>query len=550
MIIETQYFSHSKKLMVSFINTEGDAQTEYFDWEFPFKYVRCADDDPDRDTEFRAWEGDSIKKVYGGRPDRYSIYEFLDSLEMDEELKNQMFGFNLPKTYFIDIETEIIDGFPDPAIAPTMIQSISIVFDDKILLYGLKTLTSDAIKRIEDRCNDYFKDFGRNYKVKYVKFEDEFNMLYQFFTYTLKKMPCITGWNFLDFDFQFLVNRARKLTKYSNGKEWTIDVRKSSLSNKMNEIWKTEYVVPAHKLVFDYMLLYECLDTTVKVKESSSLDFVSKALIGVGKVEFDGSFTKLYEEDFETFMFYNATDSILVQQIHERGGYLNIVFAIASLAKIQAMDVYSHINKALGSLAITEGVLRHKFREDEKIVFFGESSDERKARYDRQKVYYDEEYIKEQIEKYPKKEPITTVDISNTIQGGWVKDPMVGMNNWVACYDFASLYPTTQRQYHIAPENFIGISTIKEKEYYKTPYGKKVKVDHNNDVIIKVENNAVDINDPGRFIYTAFKKRNSPTLKMLDEVYKDRKVERKKMMDKRLELADLESELERLKQEL
>ena len=48
----------------------------------------------------------------------------------------------------------------------------------------------------------------------------------------------------------------------------------------------------------------------------------------------------------------------------------------------------------------------------------------------------------------------------STIAGGWVKDPVVGLNQWVVCYDFASLYPTTQRQF------FISIITFKVNHFY------------------------------------------------------------------------------------
>ena len=535
MIIETQYLSRSKKLLISYITPKGKMETEYFDWETPFKYVRCSENDPEKDLKYHAWEGDPIKKVYGGYPDRYATYEFLDSLKMSEEQYNKIFGFNLPDTYFIDIETEVVDGFPDPETAPTMIQSISIVFDDKIILYGLKPLSKEEIKRIEEKTNEYFKNFDTTYQLSYIKFEDEFNMLYHFFNTALKNMPCITGWNFLDFDFRFLVNRAEKLTKESNGKLWTIEPRLCSYSRKMNHIWKTNYQVPAHKLVFDYMLLYKSLDTTVKVKESNSLDFVSKELLGVGKIDHSGSLMELYEEDFEKFMYYNAVDSVLVQKIHERGGYLNIIFAIASLAKIQATDVYSYSNGALGSLAITEGVLREKFRNEENVVFFGESSDDKSARIAKQKIYDKNGNIIEELKR---------------IEGGGVKPPAVGVNKWVACYDFASLYPTTQRQFFIAPENFIGVSINKDDEYFKTAYGKDVKIDREEDVIIKVENKAVQEGQPGRFIYKAFKKKYSPTLKMLEEIYNNRKKEKKKMMKIKLEIADLEKKLDKLKNTL
>ena len=72
------------------------------------KYVACEDNDPLRHPDFKSWDGKSVKQVQVERPDRYAIYEFLDALP--EEERDELFDFNLPKIYFIDIETEIV-GF-------------------------------------------------------------------------------------------------------------------------------------------------------------------------------------------------------------------------------------------------------------------------------------------------------------------------------------------------------------------------------------------------------------------------------------------------------
>jgi len=499
LLIDTQYLQKTKQLLVSYIDASGEMKVKYFPWEHTFKYEVCDANDPERDQKYHSWDGKPIKKVYGQYPDRYSTYEFLDALPESET--KEIFEFYLPKTYFIDIETEVIDGFPDPAEAPTMVQSISIVYDDKIILLGLKDMPEDMQLRIKDNTNKYFEKFNADYKFKYIKYEDEFDMLHSFFNKMVNKMPCITGWNFLDFDLRFLINRARKLSKVKNGKTYNIDPRVASWSRRLNNIWGTDYEIPAHKLVFDYMLLYDSLDTSIKVKESRSLDFVSDKLLGVKKIEYKGSLMKLYEEDFETFMYYNAVDSVLVQKIHEKGQYINIIFAIASLARIKANDVYSYMNGALGSLAITEGVLRGMFREEENIILFKDKTKNNSG--------------------------------AGRIAGGWVKEPAVGMNRWVACYDFASLYPTTQRQFFIAPENYRGKRDSQDPNFCITPDGKRIKISDQTDVVC--------VNG------SVFRKKKSPTLKMLENVYADRKKNKKIMMSKKFEVAELEKELERLK---
>jgi DNA polymerase elongation subunit (family B) len=497
MLVDCQYLSNSKRLIVSYVDNTGDIKLKYFEWEQPTKYVVCSDTDEDRHPVFKSWDGKSVKLEQVSHPDRYSIYEFLDALP--EKEKEEIFEFNLPKIFFVDIETEIVDGFPDAETAPTQVLSISIVYEDKIILLGLRDMPEDMQQRIKDNTNKYFKKFGADYKFKYIKYEDEFEMMYNFFYKMIPKMPLITGWNFVNYDWLYLVNRAKKLKKIVNGKEYKIDPAVSSLTKRMNKVWSTNYEMPAHRMIFDYMQLYEICDTSIKVKESSSLDFVSSKLVGVEKIKYTGSLQRLYEDDFETFMYYNAVDSVLVQKIHEARNYISIIYAISSLSRIKIVDVISQMNNALGSLAITEGVLRNRFREQENIVLF-------------------------------KGEKNTGENVG--IAGGWVKDPVQGMNQWCVTYDFASLYPTSQIQWYIAPENFIGVQDPKRPDYC------------DNGAQIDKENHVVCVNG------VVFRKRNSPTIQMLKDVYADRKKNKKIMMQKKEELKKVLDEIKALETEI
>jgi DNA polymerase elongation subunit (family B) len=477
------------------------------------KYVTCEDQDPQKHPDFKSWDGKHVKQVEVNHPDRYSVYEFLDALP-DKE-KEEIFEFNLPKIFFIDIETEIIDGFPEAADikdlngnvlkegAATQVLSISIVYDDKIILLGLKEMPQDVQDRIITNTNKYFEKNKVEYKFKYVKYDCEFDMLKDFFERMVKQMPLITGWNFLNYDWLYLVNRARKINKWHNGKEYKIDPAVSSPTKRLNKVWSTDYEVPAHRMIFDYMQLYEICDTSIKVKESSSLDFVSSKLVGVDKIKYSGSLQKLYEDDFETFMYYNAVDSVLVQKIHEARNYISIIFAISALAKIRVVDIVSQMNNALGSLAITEGVLRNRFREMENIILFKDENAVRGG--------------------------------ESGIAGGWVKDPVVGMNKWCVIYDFASLYPRTQAQFFISPETFVGVKTKQEEDYCFNG-NQRIKIDP--------EKHVVCVNG------VVFEKRNSPTLQMLEDIYNERKRNKKIMMQKKEEYKAVMDEIKLLESEL
>ena len=503
MLIEAQYLSHTKKLVLSYIDKTGKSKIKYYDWAYPMKYQNCDESDPDKHHLYKSWEGKPVKLVPAGFPDRYAIYEFLDSLPANE--KDEIFEYNEPEIYFVDIETGLdpnTGAYSQPEDAEGQILSISLVFGNKIILLGLKDMPEDMQDRIIEGTNKYFEKFNTKYEFKYIKYKDEFDMVKSFFDDFMPKMTCITGWNFIDYDWMYLVNRARKITKIVNGQQFTINPDLSSPTKRMNNIFMTNYELPAHRLIFDYMQLYEICDTSIKVKESSSLDFVSSKLVGVNKIKYTGNLHTLYEDDFELFMYYNAVDSVLVQKIHESKNYINIIYAVSSLAKIQIKDVINQAKGALASLAITEGVLRDRFRTMENIVLF--KNDDRPS--------YDSE--------------------DTALAGGWVKDPVTGMNLWVVCYDFASLYPTTQRQFFIAPENFVGIQNSQNKTMCT------------NGTPIDLSQHVVCVNG------VVFRKHMSPTLCMLEDVYADRKVAKKKMMAKKEEykattdrIKELESEL-------
>jgi DNA polymerase elongation subunit (family B) len=55
-------------------------------------------------------------------------------------------------------------------------------------------------------------------------------------------------------------------------------------------------------------------------------------------------------------------------------------------------------------------------------------------------------------------------DVAVKFAGGYVKEPTVGLHEWIACYDFASLYPNTIVQWGISPEVFKGKNLTAPKE--------------------------------------------------------------------------------------
>ena len=80
----------------------------------------------------------------------------------------------------------------------------------------------------------------------------------------------ITGWNFINFDWKYLVNRASKLA---------ID---PAISSPVGELWGKENL-PLHVGMMDYLELYRKWDRSDFIKENFTLDSTAEAVVGLKK---------------------------------------------------------------------------------------------------------------------------------------------------------------------------------------------------------------------------------------------------------------------------
>ena len=489
MLVDHEY--RNNNLIISYIDKSGQIKLKYKNWARPTKFITTGDDDPEKSGRYVTWDGKSVKEIYTKYPNKYSVYDFIDNLDEDE--KDEIYSYNEPDIYFVDIENEILDKKPEPHLAESAIQSISIVNKNKVLVIGTESLSNSQIEAVESDINIHFKKFETKYLFKYIQYKNEFDLLYNFFNKLVPKMAVITGWNFIDYDWVFLVARARKIG---------VDPDVASFTKKMNTPFnftangkygaKVDYAeMPAHRVIVDYMELFSKWDTSVKVKESQSLDFVSEKILGIKKINYEGDLKRLHREDYKKFVFYNAVDSCLVQRIHMKMKYVDILYGMAVLGKIKIKD-------AISTLALTEGILREKLRDQKNIVLVrDERSDESGE--------------------------------SESIKGGWVKEPVRGMATWTCCFDFASLYPTTMRQFNISADSYKG-QQVKGKNY-SIFNGHQLMIDPNDIVTL---NGAV------------FKKEDGVVTQVMGEVYSDRKKWKKVMFQKHEELEKLKDELKKL----
>lgn len=398
MILDIE--NNNSEVILSYFDKEGKVKLKKFrlsedecsNWKI------CSETDTRKSQTFRNWDGKPVKKVKDKRLSKFSIYEFIHNL--DDPEKDQITGFHLPKIQSIDIETEVIDSFPDPSVARERITTIAISTEtNKTIVLGWKPLSVDKQKEIFDSHREYLKKFGE-WDFKYICFEDEFNMMYTFVNKFIPNFSVMIGWNFMNFDWKYIFNRCKRLG---------IDITAASPTRKI----QGNDNILMHVGIIDYLDIYRRWDRTVQIKESNSLDFVSNAVLGTTKLKYNGSLQELYENDYEKYVLYNAIDSALVSLIHQKLKTLNMVFSIGCICSVPIYRASSAVN-------VTEALLW-------------------KGYYKRNQVIADDR----------------TDKVKGAYEGAYVKEPEPGMFRAATCFDYASLYPSIMRQYNVSPESFI-----------------------------------------------------------------------------------------------
>ena len=390
------------ELIVSYYNREGKVDFKRYPISQFENWVVTDENDRYKHPEILNWDGRPVKKNRSRSYNKFSLIYFMDNLP--EKDREEIFEFNVPRTYFVDIETEIVDGFPKPEEAKSRILTFSIITPErKAIVLGLDDLSSEQIASIEKDTNEHFEGYDQDWEFSYYKFKNEYDMLYNFLHKFMPKFPMMTGWNFINYDWQYIVNRCKHLQ---------IDLTEIAITGSLDRNDSR----PLHMGILDYMQLYDKYDRSVKVKESNTLDYVSGQVLNVKKIKYQGGLQDLYENDFKKYVFYNVVDSILVYYIDQQLRSMEVLLTLSTITK---MPLY----KAASPVAMTEALIARKLVEQNKRVG---------VEYDKEDSQKDGKYA-----------------------GAFVKEPISGYYSGVSAFDFASLYPSIMRQFNISPDSYV-----------------------------------------------------------------------------------------------
>lgn len=298
----------------------------------------------------------------------------------------------------LDIETASDDGFPDIDTANKEVIAITIRKNGKSLVLG---------------CRDYTP---KDESVQYVKCSSEKMLLERFVSAWRSdefSPDVLTGWNVEFFDIPYLVNRIKRELGDAYAKKlspWNM------LNKRTVDIMGREHTVydPAGVTILDYMQLYRKF--TFTMQESYKLDHIAFVELGERKIDYSDEYDSLhdlYERNYELFIDYNIKDVVLVDRLDEKLRLIEQVYALAYDGKVNYQDTFTSVRMW--------DVIIHNYLLNHNIVVPSQKGREK----DKQ------------------------------IMGAYVKDPQVGLHNWVVSFDLNSLYPHLIMQYNISPETYV-----------------------------------------------------------------------------------------------
>lgn len=435
MLLDYKYIKKQRKLSVSYVNERGMKSVLDFNVD-KFKSYYSTPDGP-----FINWDGSRCAEKLTDDPSKFDLRTFFH--ELDPKYKALLAGKTIPRLYTFDIETKLRDDreFTEPATAEMPIHTISVVSPElNAIVMGDKEMSEEDQKWVQDQIHEFLNNLKFFHTLglplptfKYQYYNNEHDMLEYFLKGIVAKVPILSGWNCLGYDWQYITSRIRNyhpnisITCSSS----IYQVQNKNFKNQRDE--KYSMPMPIHTPIVDMMEVIDQFDLSgLTAKESTSLDYIASETPGLEahKIEYDGDLEQLYERDFRRYVFYNAIDSILVQLVNYRYKTLNNMYMQARYCGIKVQDSFSKI-------AISDALIWNDFIEQG------------------YKVVYEPKYDVER----------------GRLLGAYVAKPIPGRWDFITCNDFASLYPSTIITCNLSFENYIThyYNDAELEKYLKAP---------------------------------------------------------------------------------
>lgn len=488
MSFYTNVFSYGNKILFRERDEKGSTKDEiYFR---PCLYVNT-----DKETKYKSIYGKNLERVEFESKDDYmkfierysdvSGFEIHGEMQAEYQFIRNKYGDVKPNFDLLDIAYIDIETTCDAGF-PKVDQP-----EEKIIAITISRKNEEPVVFC---LGEYIpKD-----KEKAFTFDNEDNLLYKFLEYYSARCPdIISGWNVRFFDIPYLYNRMRMLLGEKIAKKlspWNIIKEKKVLRKKTGQEETAFDIVGVATL--DYMELYQTF--TYVNRESYSLNYIAYIELGEKKLDYTEyeSIQEFYQKNFQKFIEYNIKDVKLVEQLDDKLQLMKLAVSLAYSAGVNFNDVFSQVK--------TWDVIIYNYLAKRNIII----PSKKKSRKD-------EQYI-----------------------GAYVKEPIVGMHKWVVSFDLNSLYPHLIMQYNISPETL----TADGMRGTVSPDGVLKNGPVSNGFL--EQNKLKDLSTAANGT-TYVRNRRGFLPDLMNEMYKDRKMYKSKMIEAEKNLEAIKGELKR-----
>jgi DNA polymerase elongation subunit (family B) len=312
---------------------------------------------------------------------------------------------------YLDIECEILGALTEDSIKQALAKITALaLYDNNSKKYYCLVL--DETKTMKEAYDD---------TKEVIPYTTEKELLSGFLDKWYQLDPTIvTGWNSGFFDIPYLYYRISR-------------VLGETVAQTMSPIGKIHFTPQfsdqpvnlggiAH---LDYMLLFKKF--VMKQEPSYRLGDIGTKYVNLGKIEYNGSLDNLFKEDINKFIDYNVRDVEIIVELEKKLKFIELTVTICHLCHTDYEQIYF-------STMLNEGAILTYLKRK------GIVSPNKPTTYNPELRTLEEEYA-----------------------GGYLKDPIPGLYEWVIDLDFTSLYPSIIRSLNMGIETLVGRVVNKSK---------------------------------------------------------------------------------------
>jgi DNA polymerase elongation subunit (family B) len=316
---------------------------------------------------------------------------------------------------YLDIECEIAGALTPENIKDPKGKITSIaLYDNNSKKYYCLILD-------EKQLMDEAKSEGK----EVIPYKSEKDLLSGFLDVWIKLDPTIiSGWNSEFFDIPYLYYRISKVLSEELA-QYLSPIQKVRPTAMFDGGVMTDFVVIGGVNHLDYMNLFKKFIT--KQEPSYALGNIGEKYVKLGKIDYKGSLDKLFREDINTFIEYNIRDVEIIVELEKSLKFIDLTVTIAHLCHTTYESIY--YSTVLNDGAILTYLKRKGIVSPNKPTTYNPG-------------------LKEIKEEYA---------------GGYLKDPVPGLYEWVIDLDFTSLYPSIIRSLNMGIETLVGRVVNRDK---------------------------------------------------------------------------------------